>query len=167
MSWTINVLKENEPRFVVVGYGQRVEGRVRDGRMGGPLYRGLLALEQPNNREMIPDPWRVTVPRRFAAEDNTGANRKAMVLQCSTGAQASIVFEQPIPAELVRDLRTIFRDNRGPGPEDVPPQGESDEGNQPRRKPSAKNQEGRRPRVGRPRGKSPNRGGQRVQQRHR
>jgi hypothetical protein len=168
MSWSFNCLKVNEPRFVLVGYGVRLEGRVREGRMDGPLYRGLLALEQPANRDWIKDPWRVTVPRRFAAEDNTGANRKAMVLLCSTGATATIVFDQPIPAELTRDLRSIFRDdNRGPGPEDTPPEEKTDEGNQPRRKPSAKDQKGRRPRVGSPGRKRANGGGQRVQQRHR
>lgn len=163
MPWSFNCLRSGDPRFVLVGFGCRLEGRVRDGRMDGALFRGLLALEQPANRELVTDPWQVTVPHRFASLDNTGAERKAMVLKCATGASATILFDETIPAELVRDLRAIFRDNRGGGPEDAPPEEKRNEGNQPRRKPSAKDQKRRGAGSGRPSRKRADVRGQRVQ----
>lgn len=157
MSWSFNAIRESDPRFVLVGYGHRLEGRVLAGRMSGELYRGILALEQSAQRHTLTTPWTLSVPRSYRSESNVGQNRRAVLFASATGTTAEILFDNPVPAELLRDLREIFRDKKE----------KSDEGNQPRRKPSAEDEEGRRPRVGRPGRKRAHVGGQRVQQRNR
>lgn len=112
MPWLAPRLKKDDRSFILFGEGVRMQGTVWRGRMAGDVLFGLKALVNPALRQHLVRTWKISTPRSYAGADNSGDERKVLVLSASgaAGGAAPVVlkFAQTVPPELLRDLKIAF-----------------------------------------------------------
>lgn len=108
MPWQTTVLRRGEASFILTGEGFILRGRVWQGKMGEEAFWALRSLENPVHRARLLSAVGFTIPQRFGAFPNTGGDRRFLELRPATSAPVVLRFDDPIPTELVRDLRQLF-----------------------------------------------------------
>lgn len=92
--------------FRAVNAPNILRARIFQGPYTREIWQALMSLNNGNNRPSRPvDAF---IPKTFESTDNTGANRRKMVLQPLGSGRTVLEFDQPIPASLPAAIQTAL-----------------------------------------------------------
>lgn len=92
--------------FRAVNAPHILRARIFQGPYSREIWQALMSLNNGNNRPSRPvDAF---IPKIFESTDNTGANRRKMVLQPLGSGRTVLEFDQPIPAALPAAIQTAL-----------------------------------------------------------
>lgn len=120
-SWTVQANPKFPRRVIFRGERYNRETREREpvllrariirGRMTREVHAGFLGLNSPLHRQKLSADWTVTTPQRYGAHDNTGDNRRFLVLVGPRCPELTLHFDKPYPLGengLAEALRIAF-----------------------------------------------------------
>jgi hypothetical protein len=121
--WAPQLLGSPEVKtFQLVGGEQRIRFTVWRGRVPKGVFWGLKALAAPSLSAAVRERWTISSPQSFAGRDNTGDDRRFLVVSSPGVGSAVLKSDQALPWPLVRFLQEHFK-TLG---QEAQPRGESD-----------------------------------------
>lgn len=89
--------------FNAVGAPHRLRATIYQGAYTRLIWQGLMSLNNACHRparQIVPE-----LPQTFEGADNTRENRRKLVLTPAGGARTVLLFDQPVPRQLLDALR--------------------------------------------------------------
>lgn len=94
--------------FRAVGAPHVLRARIFQGPYSREIWQALMSLNNGQNKPSRPVD--AVLPRVFAGTDNTGENRRKMILQPLGSGRTVLEFDQPIPGTLPEAIRHALAD---------------------------------------------------------